>query len=289
MSIASKIHKQRLLRRGRMNKKRRHRLPRRYYHNLKIFVGTAEFASLVANYGSVEAALLSSVWYEDVSRHPNFQASRQCEIWVRRMTKSWRAQQVKRAKRELLAAKTPSSFRQLTAKSGPQMKKERPRKEKLHPLQALRQNDEVYVVCSESLSPAIAHQHLLMRYDAASGREREDLARRIQATQALIRAKVFVGKIRNNRFAGQAGRFDWQTDFRGAIFEVQFQADGFKSAWKARTASTGNCNTVKGWHRHYIHRRSRMPARFSSLVWTKLKESGKTHLIRDLGLARLAA
>ncbi|MDD5489229.1 MAG: hypothetical protein PHP25_00920 [Candidatus Moranbacteria bacterium] len=262
-------------------------MPKQYYFDLKAFAGTAEFASLVIEHGNVRAAVLASDWYAEVSRHPNFQGSRQCEVWIRRMVKSWRTQQMKRSRLEWLAANPRVASPRPKPKNEPSKKsllKEKPRA-----LQTLSRNCEVYVVCTNSLSPAIAHQRLLMQYDAASELAREKLARRIQAVKTLIRAKVFVGRIMNNKFAESPGRFEWNTDFKGAIFEVQFEADGFKSAWKARMISSGICNTVKGWRRHFIHRKSKMPVRFNGLIAAKLKESGKSHLIRDLGFARKAA
>ena len=288
MSKASDIHKRRLARRGKTKKRSRARLPKHFYYELKALVRTAEFASLVAEFDCAKRAILSSDWFAEVRLHKNFKASRQLRIWIQRAVKSWRTQQIKQARSEWIGSKAKSLFHVQTPKSDPP-KKQKLGSSKPRQIQRLNRNDEVYVACTNSLSPAIAHQKLLMRYDAASGSDREQLARRVEKKRILVRAIVFIGKIRNNLFTESTERFDWKTDFKGALFEVEFAAEGFKSAWKARLISTGNCNTVKGWRKHHLHRKSRMPVRFQNLIAERFKEVGKSHLIRDLGLARLAA
>lgn len=284
MSRGSIIYKRRMLRRGIALRKRKFRLPKQFYYELKNFVGSADFAAMAIKFRGVEAAIKSSDWFARISCHPNFHYSSQCEIWIRRMVKAWQMQQIKRIGRERLAAKIGRPKRVCEPKEKKKPPVKRPR-----PIQSLLRNDQVYVVSTASLSPTIAYQRLLMRYDIARGREREELARKIQLTEISVKAKIFVGRIAKNRFSHNEDRFDWRTNFQGAMLEVQFQAKGFKSTWKGELVSTGNCNTVKGWRKHFIHRRTRMSARFNNLLFHRLKASGKSHLIRDLGLARRAA
>ena len=91
-------------------------------------------------------------------------------------------------------------------------------------------------------------------------------------------------RIGNDVFAHKAKLFGWKTEFDGIILEVEFRVKDFKSFWKARIKQIGSCNTVRGWKEHNIHRKSRMPVRFSCLAAELIKESKKTHLIRELEL-----
>ena len=262
----------------------RPKLPKQFYHTLKDTVGTEEFAGLVKELGSVRAAIETTDWYREVSQHSNFTKARCYHTWVKRMCKNWRSQQVKRTQAEYKKIKPARAVSETKPKRTKKSRKNTP-KDRLERLRKLLYNTQTYVVSTDSLSPAMHHQRLLMAYDLAYGREREKLAREISGFQTTVRAKVFVGDVKDHSFNPRRQKFSWNTNFQGVVLEVEFSANGFKSAWKARILYQGSCNQVKGWERHCIHKRTRLPVRFLALVTARIKQSRKTHWIRDLELS----
>ncbi len=263
----------------------RPKLPKQFYYALKDTVGTEEFAQKVSELGGVRAAIKNTDWYQEVSRHSNFAKARCYNTWVKRMCKNWQSQQTKRAQAEYKKSKPVRVTLETKPKRIKKSRKNSP-KNRLERLRKLLYNTQAYVVSTDSLSPAMHHQKLLMAYDLAYGRERERLAREISSFQSTVRAKVFVGDVKDHSFNSKRQKFSWNTNFLGVVLEVEFSAQGFKSAWKARILYQGNCNQVKGWWKHNIHRRSRLPVRFLSLVTARIKQSRKTHWIRDLDLTK---
>ena len=287
MSIPSNIAKRRRLRllaRRKINYKKKMRLPGQYYHALKHLAGTAEFAALVAKRGSVREAIFASEWYAEASHHQNFNAS-QCEIWIRRMSKSWQNQQTKRIKAEWSAVKIrcpkPEKIKPRTKK------KSLPDKSRF--LQALLKDDGFYAVSSRSLSSFVLRQYLLNLRDSADDfGQWHGLSQLIQAKKKVrIITKIFIGRITNGRFNLCRGRFDWPTEFTGVVIEVRFEAEGLKSRWKIKLV-TDDCRLVRGWDRHFLLRMDRLD-QLGSRVAEQLKKCGKTHLLQKLGLTRRAA